>query len=126
MKGELEKLKKDEIISTPKKPVVSLGKQIEKEAKIGISCRMKGQCDVIDSNRHEKVELSKKDSQPLSLGKQLAKEKRILISRLKENRTRDNEMSSEGRRKGYNYLVRSPFKDIGNSSSNSNAVYPLH
>ncbi|CAI9289487.1 unnamed protein product [Lactuca saligna] len=126
VRGELEKLKKDEITSTPKKPVVSLGKQIEKEAKIGLSCRMKGQCDVIDSNRHEKVEQSKKDSQPLSLGKQLAKEKRILISRLKENRTRDNEMSSEGRRKGYNYLVRSPFKDIGNSSSNSNAVYPLH
>ncbi|KAI3791913.1 hypothetical protein L2E82_05779 [Cichorium intybus] len=132
VKGELKKLKKDEITSTPKKTVVSLGKQIEKETKIGLSCRMNGQTDVIHSNRHEKVEQtkkveqSKKDSQPLSLGKQLAREKRILISRLKENRTRDNEMSSEGRKKGYNYLVRSPFKDIGNSSSNSNAIFPLH
>ncbi|KAL4592166.1 hypothetical protein LXL04_005152 [Taraxacum kok-saghyz] len=126
VKGELEKLKKDEVTSTPKKPVVSLGKQIEKETKNGLSCRMKGQCDVIHSKRHEKVEESKKDSQPLSLGKQLAREKRILVSRLKENRNRDNEMSSEGRKKGYNYLVRSPFKDIGNSSSNSNAIFPLH
>nr|GEV14793.1 hypothetical protein [Tanacetum cinerariifolium] len=137
VKAELEKMKKDqakEIASTPKKATISLGKQIERETKNGLSCRMKGHCDVIgSSNRHEKVEPSKKDPQPLSLGKQLAREKRILISRLKENRPTNNEISSDGRRKGYN-LVRSPFKDIGNSTSssstivrqNSNAVFPLH
>ncbi|KAJ0476734.1 hypothetical protein HanHA300_Chr13g0480611 [Helianthus annuus] len=123
VKGELEKLKKDqakEVASTSKKTVVSLSKQIERETKNGSSCRM---------NKQEKVEQSKKDSHPLSLGKQLAREKRILISRLKENRPNGNEISSEGRRKG----VRSPFKDIGNSSSSagsirqsSNAIFPLH
>ncbi|KAM0045942.1 hypothetical protein Hdeb2414_s0009g00309911 [Helianthus debilis subsp. tardiflorus] len=123
VKGELEKLKKDqvkEVASTPKKTIVSLSKQIERETKNGSSCRM---------NKQEKVEQSKKDSHPLSLGKQLAREKRILISRLKENRPNGNEISSEGRRKG----VRSPFKDIGNSSSSagsirqgSNAIFPLH
>ncbi|KAI3687817.1 hypothetical protein L1987_81520 [Smallanthus sonchifolius] len=128
MKGELEKLKKDqvkEVASTPKKAIVSLSKQIERETKNGLSCRM---------NKHEKMEQSKKDSNPLSLGKQLAREKRILISRLKENRPNNNEISGDGRRKGYS-LVRSPFKDISNSSSsssvglirqNSNAVFPLH
>ncbi|XP_076915833.1 uncharacterized protein LOC143575308 [Bidens hawaiensis] len=119
VKGELEKLKKEqvkEVGSTPKKAIVSLSKQLERESK----------------NRHEKVEQSKKDSHPLSLGKQLAREKRILISRLKENRPNTSEMSSDGRRKGCK-LVRPPFKDIGNSSSgnglikqNSNAVFPLH
>lgn len=124
LKGELEKLKKDqakEVALTPKKTMLSLSKQIERETKNGLSCRLKGNC--------EKVEESKKDSQPLSLAKQLAREKRILISRLKENRGSNN----EGSRKGYN-LVRSPFKDIGNSSSssaslvrqNSNAIFPLH
>ncbi|KAI3706734.1 hypothetical protein L6452_24667 [Arctium lappa] len=125
LKGELEKLKKDqtkESVLTPKKTMLSLSKQIERETKNGLSCRMKGNC--------EKVEESKKDSQPLSLAKQLAREKRILISRLKENRGSNN----EGSRKGYN-LVRSPFKDIGNSTSsssaslvrqNSNAIFPLH
>ncbi|XP_076938267.1 uncharacterized protein LOC143606355 [Bidens hawaiensis] len=119
LKDELEKLKKEqvkEVGSTTKKAVVSLSKQLERETK----------------NRHEKVEQSKKDSHPLSLGKQLAREKRILISRMKENRPNNNEMSSDGRRKGCK-MVRSPFKDIGNSSSaiglirqNSNAVFPLH
>ncbi|KAI3716679.1 hypothetical protein L1987_67716 [Smallanthus sonchifolius] len=121
VKGELERLKKDqvkEINSTPKKVVASLSKQIERETKIGLSCRMKGPCDDIVSKQHEKVEQSKKDSQPLSLGKQLAREKRILISRLKEDLSNNNEILSDGRRKGCN-LVRSPFKDIGNSSSSS-------
>ncbi|KVH90373.1 uncharacterized protein LOC112521043 [Cynara cardunculus var. scolymus] len=124
LKDELEKLKEDqakEVALTPKKTMLSLSKQIERETKSGLSCRMKGNC--------EKVEEGKKDSQPLSLAKQLAREKRILISRLKENRGSNN----EGLRKGYN-LVRSPFKDIGNSSSssaslvrqNSNAIFPLH
>ncbi|KAI3823472.1 hypothetical protein L1987_04910 [Smallanthus sonchifolius] len=136
VKGELEKLKKDQvkdINSTPKKVVVSLSKQIEWETKIGLSCRMKGPCNAIVSKRHEKVEPSKKDSQPLSLGKQLAREKHILISRLKEDLSNNNEILSDGRRKGCN-LVRSPFKDIGNSSSsslgmvrqNGNAIFPLH
>nr|XP_043623254.1 myosin heavy chain, embryonic smooth muscle isoform [Erigeron canadensis] len=138
VKSELEKFKKDqakEMASTPKKTaMLSLGKQIERETKNGLSCRMKGPCDVISSsNRHEKVEQNKKELQPLSLGKQLAREKQILISRLKENRKCNNEISGDGRRKGYN-LVRSPLKDIGNSTSssmtisrqNSNAIFPLH
>lgn len=129
----MKKDKAKEVISTPKKPILSLSRQIERETKNGLSCRMKGQCDVIGSKRHEKVEQSKKESQPLSLGKQLAREKRILVSRLKENRSGNNEISSDGRRKGYN-LVRSPFRDIGNSTSSSssstlvrqncNAVFP--
>ncbi|KAI7746110.1 hypothetical protein M8C21_020898, partial [Ambrosia artemisiifolia] len=112
VKGELEKLKKDQvkaIDSTPKKIILSLSKQIERETKNGFSCRMKGQCDAVDN---------KKDPQPLSLGKQLAKEKRILISRLKENASNNNEILSDERRKGH-YLVRSPFKDVGNASSSS-------
>ncbi|XP_071700847.1 uncharacterized protein [Rutidosis leptorrhynchoides] len=135
VKGELEKVKKDqskEVISTLKKPTVSLGKQIERETKNGLSCRMRGDCDVIGSQRHEKVEQSKKESQPLSLGRQLAMEKRILFSKLKENRPTNNEISSDGRRKSYR-LVRSPFKDIANTTSSSssnlmrqnyNAVFP--
>ncbi|MFS7914893.1 hypothetical protein Hanom_Chr02g00158901 [Helianthus anomalus] len=128
VKGELEKLKKDQvkgIDSTPRKVILSLSKQIERETKNGLSCRMKGQCDDVSC---------KKDSQPLSLGKQLAKEKRILISQLKENRSNNNEIISDGSRKGC-HLVRSPFKDVGNSASsssmgmlrqNSNAIFPLH
>ncbi|KAI7750171.1 hypothetical protein M8C21_019305 [Ambrosia artemisiifolia] len=123
VKDELEKLKKEqaqEVVSTPQKATVSLSRQIERETTSGVSCRM---------NKHEKVEQSKKESHPLSLGKQLAREKRILISRMKENRPNNNEISNEGRRKG----VRSPFKDIGNTSSSagsirqsSNAIFPLH
>ncbi|KAL9998463.1 hypothetical protein Hdeb2414_s0022g00616871 [Helianthus debilis subsp. tardiflorus] len=127
VKGELEKLKKDqvkEIDSTPKNVILSLSKQIERETKNGLSCRMKGQCD--DAS-------CKKDSQPLSLGKQLAREKRILISQLKENPSNNNEILSDGSRKGC-HLVRSPFKDVGNSASssmgmlrqNNNAIFPLH
>ncbi|XP_076897331.1 uncharacterized protein LOC143550597 [Bidens hawaiensis] len=110
--GELEKLKKDQVKEldlTPKNVIISLGKQIEREVKNGLSCRMKGQCDAINS---------KKDSQLSSLRKQLVKEKRILSSRWKENRLNNNEMLSDGSRKWRN-LVRSPFKDIGNSSSSS-------
>ncbi|KAK9072805.1 hypothetical protein SSX86_009240 [Deinandra increscens subsp. villosa] len=126
VKGELEKMKKDqakgkEIESTPKNVIISLSKQIEREAKSGLSCRMKGQCDAIVSNRHEKVEQSKKDSPPLSLAKQLAREKRILISRMTENPSKNSEILSDGRRNGC-YLVRSPFKDIGNSSSSSTGM----
>ncbi|KAJ0940835.1 hypothetical protein HanRHA438_Chr02g0087901 [Helianthus annuus] len=127
VKGELEKLKKDqvkEIDSTPQKVILLLSKQIERETKNGLSCRMKGQCDDVSC---------KKDSQPLSLGKQLAREKRILISQLKENPSNNNEILSDGSRKGC-HLVRSPFKDVGNSASssmgalrqNSNAIFPLH
>ncbi|KAF5819344.1 hypothetical protein HanXRQr2_Chr02g0076561 [Helianthus annuus] len=127
VKGELEKLKKDQvkgIDSSPKKVILSLSKQIERETKNGLSCRMKGQCDDVSC---------KKDSQPLSLGKQLAREKRILISQLKENPSNNNEILSDGSRKGC-HLVRSPFKDVGNSASssmgmlrqNSNAIFPLH
>ncbi|KAK9079387.1 hypothetical protein SSX86_001058 [Deinandra increscens subsp. villosa] len=140
VKNEVEKLKKDqvkEVSSTPKKAISCLSKQIERDTKNGLSCRMNGECDVIGSKRHETVEQSMNDSHPLSLAKQLAREKRILISRPKENhRPKGNENPSDRRRKGYN-LVRSPFKDIGNSSSsssagggairqNSNAVFPLH
>ncbi|KAK1408425.1 hypothetical protein QVD17_40190 [Tagetes erecta] len=116
LKREVEKLKKDQVR-------VSLGKQIERERKIGLSCRM-----------HEKVEQPKKDSQPLSLWKQLAMEKRILISQMKENTSNNkDEILSDGRRKGC-HLVRSPFKEIGNAASssmgvvrqNSNAIFPLH
>ncbi|KAI7746109.1 hypothetical protein M8C21_020897, partial [Ambrosia artemisiifolia] len=106
VKGELEKLKKDQV-----KAIDSTPKKIERETKNGFSCRMKGQCDAVDS---------KKDPQPLSLGKQLAKEKRILISRLKENASSNNEILSDESRKGY-YLVRSPFKDVGNASSSSSS-----
>ncbi|KAK1429491.1 hypothetical protein QVD17_11700 [Tagetes erecta] len=131
VKNEVEKLKKKDQVKevglTPKKTITSLSKQIERETKNGSSCR---------TNRHEKVVQSKKNSHPMSLAKQLAREKRILISRSKENRPNDNEISSDPRRKGYK-LVRSPFKDIGNSSSsslsvtghirqNSNAIFPLH
>ncbi|KAD4384453.1 hypothetical protein R6Q59_011424 [Mikania micrantha] len=139
VKNELEKLKKDqskEPASTPKKAATSLSKQIEREMKNGLGCRMKGQCDVVGSNKHVKVVQSKKDLHPLSLAKQLAREKRISVSRSKENRPNGNEILSDRRRKVYN-LVRSPFKDIGNSSSasaetggairqNSNAVFPLY
>ncbi|XP_076904843.1 uncharacterized protein LOC143560424 [Bidens hawaiensis] len=106
VKGELDKLKKNQVKefdSAPNNAIISLGKQIEREVKNGLSCRMKGQRDAIDIKR---------DSQTLSLGKQLAKEKRILSSRFKENPL------SDGSRKWCN-LVRSPFKDIGNSSSSS-------
>ncbi|KAL8227049.1 hypothetical protein R6Q57_016881 [Mikania cordata] len=124
VKHELEKRKKDkveEVKSTPKNMIISLSKQIEQEAKIGLSCRMKGPCDATVSNRGEKVEQSKKDSQLLSLGKQLAKEKQILMSRSKESSSKDDEILSDSRRKGGN-LVRFPFKDIGNSSSSSMGI----
>ncbi|KAL7202498.1 hypothetical protein ACSBR1_034049 [Camellia fascicularis] len=83
-----------------------------------------------------------KDLAPISLGAQIAKEKCVLICRLKENHrvndkgSKQQEIFSDGRRKAQtcsNGLLvpkRSPFQDIGNSSpqlrQNSKAIFPLH
>lgn len=61
--------------------------------------------------------------QPLSLARQLAKEKRSLIRSLKENGSRQ-ELKEEGRSRRYSNIMmnggvgssRSPLRDIGNSS----------
>ncbi|KAI3461114.1 hypothetical protein Pfo_017777 [Paulownia fortunei] len=83
-----------------------------------------------------------KDLPPISLVKQLAKEKRMLLRRLKEKRhasekvcIQEEELSLDGRGKPQTNSIgvvapkRSPLRDIGNSSSlarQNGAVYPFH
>ncbi|KAK6119758.1 hypothetical protein DH2020_046499 [Rehmannia glutinosa] len=104
-------------------PPVPLGKQLEKE-KLVLSFRLKKNCHIDEERckfenaleeQEQKERTPNKDLPPLSLGKQLAKEKRMLFRRLKENRDASErgsrrELSADGGRK------RSPLMDIGNSS----------
>uniref|UniRef100_A0A3Q7GW27 Uncharacterized protein n=1 Tax=Solanum lycopersicum TaxID=4081 RepID=A0A3Q7GW27_SOLLC len=86
--------------------------------------------------------ISTKDFPPVSLGKQLEKEKCMFMHCLRENRGANDssgrsELSSVGIRterscsKKSGVLKKPPFRDVGNSSpllvrQNSKAVYPLH
>ncbi|KAK4407411.1 hypothetical protein Sango_0322100 [Sesamum angolense] len=132
---------------------VPLGKQLEKE-KLVLSCRLKknrhndengckleNALDKINTDGN-KERTSNKDLPPLSLGKQLAKEKRMLLRRLKENHDASEkgsigrELVADGRRALYSNSVRiiaterSPLKDIGNSSplarQHSRSAFPFH
>ncbi|KAL0435377.1 UNVERIFIED_CONTAM: hypothetical protein Sradi_0245600 [Sesamum radiatum] len=132
---------------------VPLGKQLEKE-KLVLSCRLK-------KNRHNdengckfdnaldefnadgnKERAANKDLPPLSLGKQLAKEKRMFLRHLKENCDASEkgsigrELVADGRRALYSNSVRiiaterSPLRDIGNASplarQHSRSAFPFH
>ncbi|KAL0389319.1 UNVERIFIED_CONTAM: hypothetical protein Scaly_0289000 [Sesamum calycinum] len=132
---------------------VPLGKQLEKE-KLVLRCRLKknrhndengckleNALDKINTDGN-KERTSNKDLPPLSLGKQLAKEKRMLLRRLKENHDASEkgsigrELVADGRRALYSNSVRiiaterSPLKDIGNSSplarQHSRSAFPFH
>ncbi|KAL0419560.1 UNVERIFIED_CONTAM: hypothetical protein Sradi_1369500 [Sesamum radiatum] len=132
---------------------VPLGKQLEKE-KLVLRCRLKknrhndengckleNALDKINTDGN-KERTSNKDLPPLSLGKQLAKEERMLLRRLKENHDASEkgsigrELVADGRRALYSNSVRiiaterSPLKDIGNSSplarQHSRSAFPFH
>ncbi|KAL0459190.1 UNVERIFIED_CONTAM: hypothetical protein Slati_0546200 [Sesamum latifolium] len=132
---------------------VPLGKQLEKE-KLVLSCRLKknrqndengcnfeNALDDFNANAN-KERTTNKDLPPLSLGKQLANEKRMVLRRLKENRDASEkgsvgrELVADGRRTLYSNSVRivaterSPLRDIGNSSplarQHSRSAFPFH
>ncbi|KAG8370973.1 hypothetical protein BUALT_Bualt13G0038900 [Buddleja alternifolia] len=87
------------------------------------------------------IEETKQDSRPVSLAKQLSKEKKMLLRHLKEKRRSTdkdctNEISADGRRKIYANGVGvvggsgySPLRNIGNSMSlarENGADFPFH
>ncbi|KAK6164127.1 hypothetical protein DH2020_000991 [Rehmannia glutinosa] len=116
-------------------PPVPLGKQLEKE-KLVLSFRLKKNCHIDEEGskfenaleeQEQKERTPNKTLPPLSLGKQLAKEKRMLFGHFKENRDAGErgsrrELSADGGRKPYSTGIgilgpkRSPLMDIGNSS----------
>ncbi|KAK6119768.1 hypothetical protein DH2020_046490 [Rehmannia glutinosa] len=130
-------------------PPVPLGKQLEKE-KLVLSFRLKKNCHIDEEGckfenalveQEQKERTENKDLPPLSLGKQLAKEKRMIFRRLKENRDASErgsrrELSADGGRKPYSAGIgvlgpkRSPLMDIGNSSplarQNSRSAFAFH
>ncbi|KAL3645139.1 hypothetical protein CASFOL_010319 [Castilleja foliolosa] len=75
---------KDEIQKS-KSDIVPLAKQIEKEKKLVLDFRSKKGRKTDDEEQKERTP-KKEVLQPLSLGKQLAKEKKMLLRRLKEHR----------------------------------------
>lgn len=110
-------------------PPIPLRKQLNKEKLVLLSSHFKKKChfdekgfkfedkeaNVEEENREGSP---RKELPPLSLGKQLAKEKRMLLRRLKENRDRGGSKPEDGRRKLVEEApIRSPLRDIGNSSS---------
>ncbi|CAK9164707.1 unnamed protein product [Ilex paraguariensis] len=121
IKGELEKLRMAEnekhVLHCPLKENHHTN---DKESKKKIA----NQKSRIEQTREI---LTTRDLPPISLGKQIEKEKRILILRLKENHHADDKGSKQdnlgdGRQRattrgnGLMALKRSPFRDIGNSS----------
>ncbi|KAI3449976.1 hypothetical protein Pfo_006641 [Paulownia fortunei] len=142
-----------EPIAIPDLPPVPLGKQLEKE-KLVLSFRLKKNCHIeeegykfenaleeLNIEEENKERTPNKNLPPLSLGKQLAKEKRMLLRRLKENhhpseKGSKQELSADARRKPYTNSIgagapkRSPLRDIGNSSplarQNSRAAFAFH
>ncbi|KAK4419579.1 hypothetical protein Salat_2370800 [Sesamum alatum] len=143
-----------ELLLDPDQPVpVPLGKQLEKE-KLVLSCRLKknqhndeNMCkfeNVVEEFNADgnKDRAANKELQPLSLGKQLAKEKRMLLRRLRdkhdacEKGSTGRELVADGRRALYSNSVRivaterSPLRDIGNASplarQHSRSAFPFH
>ncbi|KAL3850135.1 hypothetical protein ACJIZ3_012017 [Penstemon smallii] len=120
---ELSKLKED--LQKPKEDLhlVPLGKQLQKE-KLALSCRFNERhhfdengCTFENVMKELNIEKNKertksKDLPPISLGKQLAKEKRMFLRGLKENRGKAYSNSD-----GVGAVNRFPLQDIGNSSS---------
>ncbi|XP_019163430.1 PREDICTED: myosin heavy chain, clone 203 isoform X2 [Ipomoea nil] len=116
--------------STPNSPKAPLGKQIEKEKRVG-----KENQGVDDDRRGKTIGERSLEVAPISLAKQIEKEKRMLLRRLKDNIRGNNEkieVSPSERRKAqtHNDPKRSPFRDVANSSplvrQNSKAVFPWH
>ncbi|XP_057483810.1 uncharacterized protein LOC130770374 isoform X2 [Actinidia eriantha] len=97
---------------------------------------LKGEVDKLRNEKSGEMLTETKDLAPLSLGEQIAKEKRVLICRLKENyrandRGSKSEMLGDGRKKAQLLVPkRLPFQNIGNSSTKprqkSKAIFPLH
>ena len=97
---------------------------------------LKGEVDKLRNEKSGEVLPKTKDMAPLSLGEQIAKEKRVLICRLKENyrandRGSKSEMFGDGRKKVQLLVPKQlPFQDIGNSlpkpRQKSKTIFPLH
>lgn len=84
-----------------------LGAQLVKE-RLALSCDMKKQHHVEEMNMEENKKTAKeRDFPPLSLAKQLAKEKRSLIRSRRDDKGSKQDLSSS---------KRSPLRDIANSS----------
>lgn len=156
LKVELEnlRLKPNNVSVTPQDLASSpLSKQLEKEKHM-LVCQIKGTHYTTDEVTKQEFigeklrieqdkEIIRKDLPPISLGKQLEKEKkRIYFCRVKENhrvneKCSKQESSSDGRRKshkcssGFVAHRRQVFQDIGNSAAlvrqngNGNAVFPM-
>ena len=83
---------------------------------------LKGEVEELRKEKSGEVLRKTKELASLSLGEQIAKEKHILICRLKENhraneRGSKSDMFGDGRRKTQHLVPKgSPFQDIGNSS----------
>ncbi|GFZ20700.1 hypothetical protein Acr_28g0014050 [Actinidia rufa] len=97
---------------------------------------LKGEVDKLRNEKSGEMLTKTKDLAPLSLGEQIAKEKRVLTCRLKENyRANDRGANQrcwvmEEKKKQLLVPKRLPFQDIGNSSpkprQKSKAIFPLH
>ncbi|KAH6812328.1 hypothetical protein C2S51_026090 [Perilla frutescens var. frutescens] len=130
-------------------PPVPLGAQLVKE-RLALSCHMMTyhtngkSCKLVEDLTLQEMNIeenkkrrAKKDLPPLSLAKQLAKEKRSRIRSLKENSDKGNkQLLDDGRRRLYSNnnggvaSTRSPLRDIGNSSplarENHRAAFDYH
>ncbi|KAL2557235.1 myosin-related [Forsythia ovata] len=148
LKEELQKSKTEqnlrenkEITSVPDEnenllPICSLKKNHCMEDK---GCMRKNAKEESNVDRNEELTITK-DLPQISLGKQLAKEKRMLLRQLRQNRCANNKGSKEeleGRRKAHVHTCtnvhvapkQSPLRDIGNMSplvrQYSKAIFPL-
>ncbi|CAI9774503.1 unnamed protein product [Fraxinus pennsylvanica] len=128
-----------EIISVPDEkenllPVCSVKKNHRMEDN---GCMRKNSKEESNVERKDELMITK-DFPQISLGKQLAREKRMLLRQLRENRCANNKGSKEeldGRRKAQTHAnvhvapKQSPLRDIGNISplvrQYSKAIFPL-